>query len=93
MERLPKEGKIELLIITEKIQKSKQKETIFLRRLSIGQTSWFMTRVIALDVRCSIAIHCLDVPKFIHERYLFNASVGMFPNFLFFFFFFRGFNG
>ena len=116
MERLLKEGRIELPTITEEEIQDRSKGDGLSKAIVIGQTSWFMIQVIArhfqglditqvellttalatlngimyflwwnkpLDVRCSIPIHYLDVPKPIHERYVFSKpSAGMFLKFL-----------
>jgi hypothetical protein len=121
MERLLKEGRIELPTITEEEIQDRSKGDGLSKAIVIGQTSWFMIQVIAryfqrlditqvelvtvalaalngtmyflwwnkpLDVRCSIPIHYLNIPKPIHERHIFiKPSASMFPNFLLHFFF------
>ena len=116
MECLLKEGRIKLPTITEEDIQDRSKGDGLSKAIVIGQTSWFVTQVIArhvqglditqvelltaalaalngmmyflwwnkpLDVRCSIPIHYLDVPKPIHERYVFTSPfAGIFLNFL-----------
>ena len=116
MERLLKEGRIELPTITEEEIRDRSKGDGLSKAIVIGQTSWFMIQVISrhsqglditqvelftvtlaalngmmyflwwnkpLDVRCSIPIHYLDVPKPMHEHYVFTSPfAGMFLNFL-----------